>query len=168
MEILSNFIEFKSQELLQSVSRILGYENNFFLCSESTSDQVLSNVCHAMVITGSWTTFLHLDKLKPKLMSCLSSVLNQSRTSSDTVLINAEPVPLHKSKNPLMYFATVHPSNKNLSNAHIDSLKITKFFSYLGLVSRDLLESFRVVYFNFSQLRTVINTSLIVNGSTHL
>ncbi len=119
-----------------------------------------------MVISGAWFTLLHIDQLSPHQMTFLASVLSQARTGQDTVLINSTPLPLLKSKRPFMYFATVHPPNNHLSNARVDSLKITRLSSHLSLISADLLDTFRLVHFDFSQLSSVVSTCLVVNGFT--
>lgn len=148
---------------------MLGYENNFFLCSSIATEEILFNTCNAMVISNFWLTFLNIQNLSSKLMSCLSTILGQINDRQETVTINNTPVNLtnyddSKPKQIFAYFATTHTCNEHLRDAKVDSLKITRLDHYLNKISKQLLECFRVVHFDFDQFKCVIKSNLIAHG----
>lgn len=99
-------------------------------------------------------------------MSCLSNILTQIKEGKEQIIIKNQPVYLHsfdeKSKQLFTYFATTE-SNGKLQQP-IDSLKITKIEHYLSMISKDLLDKFRIVHFGQSSYKSLVSASLVVNG----
>jgi hypothetical protein len=96
-------------------------------------------------------------------MSCLSNILTQLSESNETISINNEKFPL-STNNEIMFFATTGQTNEYLTNSKIDSLKITKIDHYFNLISKDLLDKFKIVRLDDLDIKSYINSNLISNG----
>ena len=152
----------KTQEIIEAFCNLIGYENNFFLCSHLTTNEMFNNACKSIVLAGYWVTFLNIHKLSSKLMSSLSNVLTQLADPNGTIIINNEKFTL--TSNEIIFFATAGPTNEYLTNSRIDSLKITKIDHYFNLISKDLLDKFRIVRLDDLEIRSYIYSNLISNG----
>lgn len=165
--------------MINKLCKVLGYENNFFLCSEYTSTDGLNNICKAIVSGAFWVTFLNIQSLSTSLMSSLSSVLTQICERKESILISNETVRLAyatagtgtttKSSSPFAFFGSIESTKDTyLANSLIDSLKITKIDHYFNLISKDLLDKFKIVNSNpldeNLNLKNFIQTNLILNG----
>ena len=166
--------------MINKLCKVLGYENSFFLCSEYTSTDGLNNICKAIVSGGFWVTFLNLQSLSTSLMSSLSSVLTQICDRKESISINNEAVRFvyataaaasaqKNARSPFTFFGSIESTKDTyLANSLIDSLKITKIDHYFNLVSKDLLEKFKIISSNTfdenSNLKNFIQTNLILNG----
>ena len=124
---------------------------------------MFSNICKSIVLGGYWVTFLNIHKLSSKLMSCLSNILNQLSESNETISINNEKFPL-STNIEIMFFATTGKTNEYLTNSKNDSLKITKIDHYFNLISKDLLDKFKIVRLDDLDIKSYINSKLISNG----
>lgn len=123
---------------------------------------MLNNTCKSLVIGGYWITFVNIHNLSTKLMSALSNVLTQLNDKNETITINNEKFKF--APNDQIVFATTSQCNQYLTNSTIDSLKITKIDHYLNLISKDLLDKFRVVKLNDLDSNSFISANLIANG----
>jgi hypothetical protein len=165
--------------MINKLCKALGYENSFFLCSEYTSTDGLNNICKAIVSGGFWVTFLNLQSLSTSLMSSLSSVLTQISDRKESILINNETVRFvyataNATTNPkngsqFAFFGSIEATNDTyLANSLIDSLKITKIDHYFNLISKDLLDKFKILNSTNldenSNLKNFIQTNLILKG----
>lgn len=123
---------------------------------------MLNNTCKSLVIGGYWVTFINIHNLSTKLMSALSNVLTQLNDKNETITINNEKFKFFP--NDQIVFATTSQFNQYLTNSTIDSLKITKIDHYLNLISKDLLDKFRIVKLNDLDSKSFISANLIANG----
>ncbi len=123
-----------SKKMIEMVGQLFGYEPNYLLCSEDTSNDYLNNICKALCVSGYWITFLNLNNLNSKLMSALSNFLTQLNDRKEDIQINNESFKLFKptQQNDLFtYFAVCDSSYDKL---------ITK--SYSNIASCNLLSVF--------------------------
>jgi hypothetical protein len=161
------FYFFKTQSLLRALSYLVGYENHFFICSNMTSTESLSNSCKAMALGAYWITFVNIQNLSASLMSFLSNILTQINDRKENVTINGEKFYSSsvKSSQTFAYFSTVENLNHtNLSDSKIDSLKVTKIDHYFSMFSKDLFDKFRIFKFDYYNLKNFIDFNLLSNG----
>jgi hypothetical protein len=99
-------------------------------------------------------------------MSLLSNVLTQVNDRKELITINNEQLTsIIKSSNTFAYFSTVENLNHvYLSDSNVDSLKITKIEHHFSLISRDLFDKFRVVKFDYTNLKNYFSFNLITSG----
>ena len=108
-------------------------------------------------------TFLSVDCLTTKLMSCLSNLLTQlTEKKKDFITTNNEKFKMID--NEAMFFATTGPSNEYLTNSSVDSLKITRIDHFFNSITKDILDKFRVVRFDELDLNSFIYSNMIANG----
>lgn len=111
-----------------------------------------------------------MHNLPSKLMSCLSSIINQIKSRNETITINNVPVSLfnmdEKSKQICAYFSTTQQLDEHLTNSNIDSLKITKIDHWFLRISKDLFDKFLVFFFEFDDFENIITSNLTVYGFT--
>ncbi|EFX60314.1 hypothetical protein DAPPUDRAFT_343447 [Daphnia pulex] len=159
----------RALEMMKASSRSVGYENHFFLCSKNTTVDAMNNVCKAITQTGFWVTCLNLNNLSVKSMSTLSNFLGQINERKETVIINNDQYKLNldaAKQRSFAYFATTKSNNQLLVDVKNDSLKITRIYHYLNLISKDLLDKFRIVIAKSPDLKNFINANLVANGFT--
>lgn len=157
----------KTKNILNALSILVGYENHYFLCSQNTSIEIVGNIAKAMVLGGYWVTFLNLQNLTPSLMSLLSNILTQINSRQEKVSINNEQfISVLKSPNiKFANFATVEDlDHRYLTDSPIDSLKVTKIDHHFSLISKDLLDKFRIVKYENTNLKNFIDLNLITSG----
>ena len=119
-----------------------------------------------MVVGGYWITYLNIQNLSQSLMSLLSNMLTQVHDRKDTISINNEQFStVIKTSQTFAFFSTAEDFNNIfLTDSNIDSLKITKIDHFFSLISKDLLDKFRVIKFDYNNLRNYIDYNLISNG----